>query len=130
MKQRNIKTVSIMLCTLVIAIMMPIAETVNIIDEKIGDNETLSSIKYFMVGIIRLHYEVIVDYWFIYGFRTIAVLCIEYQNEAPVDFYLLGPRHYIDFDDFGFEGIVGPFIIRGVLTERGSLMESYYYIER
>lgn len=130
MKRRNIKTVSIMLCTLVIAIMIPIAEAVNTIEEKIDENTTLSSIKYFMVGIIRLHYEVIVDYWFIYGFRTIAVLCIEYQNEAPVDFYLLGPRHYIDFDDFGFEGIVGPFIIRGVLTERGSLMESYYCIER
>jgi hypothetical protein len=124
MKQRNIKTVSIMLCTLVIAIMMPIAEAANTMEEKKGENSTLSSIKYFMVGIILLHYEVIVDYWFIYGFRTIAVLCIEYQNEAPVDFYLLGPRYYIDFDDFCFEGIIGPFVIRGVLTKRCSFMMS------
>lgn len=124
MKQRNIKTVSIMLCTLVIATMIPMAEATNITEEKIGENTTLSSTRYFMAGIIRLHYEVIVDYWFIYGFRTIAVLCIEYQNETPVGFYLLGPRHYIDFDDFGFEGIFGPFIIRGVLTKRCSLMTS------
>ena len=124
MKQRNIKTVSIMLCTLMIATMIPMAEATNITEEKIGETTTLSSTRYFMAGIIRLHYEVIVDYWFIYGFRTIAVLCIEYQNETPVGFYLLGPRHYIDFDDFGFEGIFGPFIIRGVLTKRCSLMTS------
>ena len=124
MKQRNIKTVSIMLCTLVITTMMPMAEAVNTKEEKIDENIILSSTRYFMVGIIRLHYEVIVDYWFIYGFRAIVVLCIEYENETPVDLYLLGPRHYIDFDDFGFEGIVGPFIIRGVLTKRFPFMTS------
>lgn len=118
MEQRTIKTMSITLSMLVIATMIPMAEAANTTEGKIGENTTPSSTRYYMVGIIRLHYEVIVDYWFIYGFRVITVLCIEYQDENPGDFSLLGPRYYIDFDDFSFEGELGPFFICGMLRER------------
>jgi hypothetical protein len=119
MKQTNAKIVSITLCTLsMAATVFPVAVAVNTTEEQICGHIKDSSTKYLMTGLILLHYEVIVDTWFIYGFRAIAVLCIQYQNEIPVGCFLLGPRYYFDFDDYICEGFVGYFMIRAVVTER------------
>jgi hypothetical protein len=118
MKQTNTKIMSITLCMLLMAAtVLPVAEAVNTAEEQICGHINGSSTKYFMTGLILLHYEVIVDTWFIYGFRAIAVLCIQYQDEIPVGCFLLGPRYYFDFDDYSCEGFVGYFMIRAMLTE-------------
>ena len=119
MKRTNTKIVSIALCTLLFATALPVAEAVNIAEEKIYENMISSSTKYFMAGIILLDWEIIVNTPFIYGFRAIAVLSIEYRDGEPVNYQFLGPRCYIDFDDFSCEGVLGPFFIRAVLTPRG-----------
>jgi hypothetical protein len=118
MKTKTRQITSITLGTLVIATMFPVADA-GILSEK----ETIAHVDYtptsfYMVGFVLLDWEVIVHELFLYGFRVLMVICIEYQEINPIKTWLLGPRTYIDFDDYFVDGVVNTFTICALLTPR------------
>ena len=118
MKYISKKNVSIVLSMLLFATTIPVADTININEEKMNNKTYTSSTKFFMIGIIRLNWEIILDIPIIYGFWPILVLSLEIQNDKIVDYHLLGLQNYIDFNDFICNGVMGPFTIRAILTEK------------
>ena len=117
MRPTQTKTLSIMLCMLVVATtVVSVVDATISVDERENNLLSNSSIKHSMIGFILLDYEYIVDTLFIYGFRAIAVLCITYENEEPVDVRLLGPSNYISLSDYRCDGFLSYFVIWGTLT--------------
>ena len=118
MKYISKKNVSIALSMLLFATTLPVADAININEGKLNNKTYTSSTKFFMIGIIRLDWEIVLDIPIIYGFWPILVLCLEFQNEKIVNYHLLRPQNYIDFNDFICNGVMGPFTIRAILTEK------------
>jgi hypothetical protein len=119
MRPKTKKIMGITLAGLSIAgYMLSFAEAQITTHEKLDKILQKPSEHYLLVGFILLHWEYIIDMVYIYGFRTLLVVCFTYQNGNMTQINVLGPGRYFDFGEYHCTGHIGQFVINAVVTKQ------------